>query len=68
MLEIEQCQLRDTRLNNTPASISPFARPRISHQVTGKARARLCVAKTIFCQCSQILTIVKKCKKIKIFG
>ena len=29
MLEIEQSQLRDTRLNNTPSSIRPSARPRI---------------------------------------
>ena len=33
-----------------------------------KARARLCVAKKIFCQRSQILIIVVKCYQRKIFG
>jgi len=35
MVEIEQCQLRDTRLSDTPASISPYARPRISKSSLG---------------------------------
>ena len=35
MVEIEQCQLWDTCLNDTPASISPSARQRISTSSLG---------------------------------